>query len=372
MPRTTNFILIAAALALQHAASPAHAAAQAARQTPAAATAQTAAVENDDYERGRLLLTRGDAAGAAPLLRRAAEARRKDADPWYHLGLALNRLGKTADARNAFEKAVRARPDSAAAHASLAYTFLLLGKMRDAEREAERALALDAQLAEAHFVTGTVRFQQGNFWRAATEAEEALRLNPDFPAAAFLDGDALLNLYGDETTRLAGKHPLAASAGEDERKAVLEKWDAELEPLKARMRETAVRLEGFAAARSDAAAAERLRELAGSLRLYARARGENHGVYRQAEVGARAVITFKPEPGFTEEARRQNVTGRVRLRAVLGADGRVRNIVPVRRLPGGLTEACVEAARRIKFTPATVAGVPVSQFVILEYNFEVR
>src|SRR3954469_23890737 len=45
--------------------------------------------------------------------------------------------------------------------------------------------------------------------------------------------------------------------------------------------------------------------------------------FRLNDVSVRALITFKPEPGFTEEARKNNVTGTVRLRAVLNANGEV-------------------------------------------------
>ena len=366
MPRTLTLLLLAGALAAPLCA---RAAAQPSQQKPAAS--QTAAPAEDDFERGKRLYIRGDVAAALPLLKRGAESRKKDADAWYYLGLAYNGLGKPKDARKAFEKSVKARPDSAIARSSLAYTLLRLGKARDAEREAERALALDPKLAEAHYIMGAIRFQEEQFSRAATAAEEALRLNPNFPAAAFLHGDSLLNIYVAESARQAQKFPLARTADEAERKAVFGKRDVELEPLKARMRETAVKLEGFAAARSDVVEAERIRELAGSLRLYARAGGENRGVFSTSEVTNRAIITFKPEPNFTEEARQQNVTGRVRLRAVLAADGQVRNIVPIKRLPAGLTEACVAVARRIRFTPANIAGVPVSQYVVLEYNFNI-
>jgi len=92
-------------------------------------------------------------------------------------------------------------------------------------------------------------------------------------------------------------------------------------------------------------------------------------VYTGSEVDTRAVITYKPEPGFTEEARRENVTGVVRLRAVLASDGAVRYVLVIKGLPKGLSEACVAAARGIKFTPAVREGRPVSQFVVLEYNF---
>ena len=85
----------------------------------------------------------------------------------------------------------------------------------------------------------------------------------------------------------------------------------------------------------------------------------------------KAVITSKPEPGFTEEARQNNVTGVVRLRAVLAADGRVRNVVAIKRLPDGLTEKAIAAARQIRFTPAEKDGRAVSQYVTLEYNFNI-
>src|SRR5919112_5422731 len=41
--------------------------------------------------------------------------------------------------------------------------------------------------------------------------------------------------------------------------------------------------------------------------------------FKTSEVTRKAVITSKPEPGFTEEARKNNVTGVVRLRAILSA-----------------------------------------------------
>jgi outer membrane biosynthesis protein TonB len=87
------------------------------------------------------------------------------------------------------------------------------------------------------------------------------------------------------------------------------------------------------------------------------------------EVDVRARITRKPDPGFTEEARRNNVRGRVRLRAVLGSDGAVRHVLVLEGLPFGMSEECVAAAKGIRFTPAVKDGRPASQFVVLEYNF---
>ncbi len=333
---------------------------------PAAALAQTV----DDFERGKQLLAQGDAKGAAATLKRAAERRKTDAEAWYAYGLALGRMGKQKDARKAFERAVKLRPDWATARAGLAYTLILLNKTRDADREAKRAVSLDPKSPDAHFVVANVRYLYDDFSGAAAETEAALALQPDFPAAAFLHGDSLINIYVMESERQSERYRLPPGADEATRKLVFEQRAAALEPFKARMRETAERLDAFAKTRAGNEA-ESMSELAGSLRLYGRVGGDNQGVFRQIEVTQKALITFKPEPSFTEEARKNNVTGVVRLRAVLAADGRIRHIAVIKRLPDGLTDKAVAAARKIRFTPARVGDAPVSQYVVLEYNFNI-
>jgi TonB family protein len=83
------------------------------------------------------------------------------------------------------------------------------------------------------------------------------------------------------------------------------------------------------------------------------------------------MISHKPEPHYTSAARENIVTGTVRLRMILSADGTVRNIEPLTFLPDGLTEQAVEAARNIEFTPASKDGRAVSQYATVEYNFNI-
>jgi protein TonB len=92
---------------------------------------------------------------------------------------------------------------------------------------------------------------------------------------------------------------------------------------------------------------------------------------RHTEVARKAMIVFKPEPGFTEDARRFNVTGVVRLRAILASDGQVKSLSVVKPLPHGLTRKALVAARSIRFQPAQKDGRAVSQYVVLEYNFNI-
>jgi TonB family protein len=93
--------------------------------------------------------------------------------------------------------------------------------------------------------------------------------------------------------------------------------------------------------------------------------------FRQNEVTKKALITFKPEPGFTESARKFNVAGVVRLRAVLSKTGEMTNLTVVKGLPHGLTDKAFAAARQIRFEPAQKDGQAVSQYVVLEYNFNI-
>lgn len=93
--------------------------------------------------------------------------------------------------------------------------------------------------------------------------------------------------------------------------------------------------------------------------------------FRVDEVQRRAQITFNPQPQYTEDARKNQVQGVVRISMVLTASGQLQNFRTVSGLPFGLTEKALEAARRIKFVPAQINGRNVSQYVTVEYNFRI-
>lgn len=92
-------------------------------------------------------------------------------------------------------------------------------------------------------------------------------------------------------------------------------------------------------------------------------------VYPAPQVTERARVLAKPEPQYTEEARRNAVTGSVVLRVVFSRSGEVTNIRTIQSLPFGLTERAIAAARLIRFRPATRDGRPVNVYMQLEYNF---
>ena len=101
------------------------------------------------------------------------------------------------------------------------------------------------------------------------------------------------------------------------------------------------------------------------------ASADNAAGYSAKEVTTKAVISAKPEPTYTDEARRNGTTGTIALQVLLGANGKVMFIQILKGLPNGLNYTAVEAARRISFKPATIKGQPVSQWIQIQYDFNI-
>ncbi len=85
-----------------------------------------------------------------------------------------------------------------------------------------------------------------------------------------------------------------------------------------------------------------------------------------------AEIYYQPKPAYTAMASKNYVEGDVTLRVTLGADGSVSSVEPITRLPYGLTEEAVRAARQIRFTPATRDGSPVDEVKTITYSFDLQ
>ena len=92
-------------------------------------------------------------------------------------------------------------------------------------------------------------------------------------------------------------------------------------------------------------------------------------VFRGREVTQKVRVLERAEPIYTESARKYAITGTVVLRSVFSKDGEVTNLYVVRKLPHGLTQQAIKAARAIRFSPAMKDGHPVSMYMELQYNF---
>lgn len=82
-------------------------------------------------------------------------------------------------------------------------------------------------------------------------------------------------------------------------------------------------------------------------------------------------ILFKPTPAYTDAARKNQVTGTIRLKVVFLASGRIGTVAPMNSLSYGLTEAAVKAAQQIKFEPEKKNGKAVNSVMTIDYKFSI-
>jgi TonB family protein len=79
-----------------------------------------------------------------------------------------------------------------------------------------------------------------------------------------------------------------------------------------------------------------------------------------------------PRPNYTEEARKNKIQGVVRVKVLVGADGGVKQVRVTSGLPDGLNEEAIRSAYAIRFKPAMKGGQPVSYWVGVDIEFNLR
>ena len=332
-----------------------------------------------ERQRGIELYRQKNFTEAAQILKSAVKKNPADEQAWFYLGLALTQEPKELkNATKAFETAIKLNPNSAASHTGLSYVLLRRNKFSEALREAQTALRIEPGIANAHYVVGVVRVNEDAYEEALAEANEAIRLNPNLAAAYLLKSEALWGLYsGPLINREYGRCGLpnfdkprlesvpVLSPEELEQRRKRRERDAAI------LSESAESLETYLKMNPSDPSAERWREQLSAVKVLGNIGktgldAAKHG----SEVTTKARLLSKPAPQYTDEARRAGVRGTVVLRGILGADGKVRDLLILRGLPSGLSWQAVAAARQVKFTPAMIDGKPVSMFIQMEYCFD--
>lgn len=306
-------------------------------------------------ERGVQLYNQKNFNEAIKYLRAVVKNNKSDSEAFNYLGLALSRSGNDKDAKKAFEQAVKANPNNIESRINLTMVLINLNKLKDAEKEAKKIIAIDSNNPEPHYLMALIYLRNaGNSRNALDSAEDALKIDPKFAKAFYTKSQAYINLFSE-------------NYGSDE--TVRYKY----------LDQAADALEEYLRLVPNNADSQMLRERTAALRFYSRRKGasntnatdDENEVYSSQQVTTKAIITFKQQPEYTEKARMNGVSGVIRVMVVLAADGKVKHILVVNGLPEGLTEKAVEAAKGIRFQPATKDGKPVSQVVTLEYSFRI-
>ncbi len=178
----------------------------------------------------------------------------------------------------------------------------------------------------------------------------------------------------DEEQRLANIERIIAETASEPGQTLPALSAQERAAITDSLKEAAASLETYLKLFPNAPGAEQLREQVETLRLHSSSiseSGDTPIIYKADAVTTKAQIISRPEPLYTEEARQRGIKGTVRLRMVCSFDGKVRHILVMQGLGGGLTEMAMNAARQMRFTPAMQGGRPVSQFITIEYNFNI-
>ena len=88
---------------------------------------------------------------------------------------------------------------------------------------------------------------------------------------------------------------------------------------------------------------------------------------RSRETAPRAI--YRPNPDFSEEAKRMRISGNVVLSLIVGIDGLPRDVKVEKGLGYGLDEKALEAAQKWRFQPAVKDGQPFEKEVHVEMSF---
>jgi TonB family protein len=313
--------------------------------------AQTTYAANEDRDRAQKLYQERNYKEASALLEKVVKRSPNDFDAWFLLGVSDVRRGEYKRSSKAFETAAKLKPDSGAAYTGLAYVYLFRNKLKDAVKKSQVAISIDANNSEAHAVLAAARLRTGNRDEALAEAETAIKLNSNLADAYLVKAQALVQFSGNIIVRSPDDVDFTGN----------------------RFQEAATALQTYLTLAPNSREKQLWQDQFEALSFHAAAgsKAERHrlGVYSGKEVTTRLRLISKPEPSYTEVARRNQVTGTVVLRALFTSDGAVKHIMMVGGLPDGLTWEAIQAAKRIRFAPATLNGQPVSMLIQLEYNF---
>lgn len=229
----------------------------------------------------------------------------------------------------------------------------------------KHALALKKDCPEAYFLFAQVFKHEGENNMAIAALDEGLKYQPVYPEARLLLARYLSEAHNlkrarDEANLAIGqgapRFPAYRLLGEiDSRES---KYEAAVTAF-----ETALQF----ATVDDSADIPTLRERIEPLKRFSAFMAD-----KNAANIVRPIPLNAPAPQYTEAARAQKIQGTVVLAVLVTERGDVGSVWHLAGLGYGLDEAAVEAARQLKFSPATKDGKPVIYWTAVQIEFNLR
>lgn len=133
----------------------------------------------------------GNPEAAAAACRKAIDINPGLADAHMTLGLALESLGESLRALDSFSRVIELRPDAVGAHHQLGMAYAALKNYDRAVECYRRAIEIDPDEAEIHSNLGTALKAQGDHDAAIASYRRAIELRPDLAEVRYNLGTAL-------------------------------------------------------------------------------------------------------------------------------------------------------------------------------------
>ena len=298
------------------------------------------------------LYDKGDYQAAAVALQEITKSDSKNGEAFYYLGAAQIGLNDLKTAEKSLKKAVKLSPQDVRPAKTLTYSLLLQNKIGDAKKQAANAVALVPKDAEAHFLLGLTNLRDRNEKVAAAEADQAIALNKTFASAYSLKADALIfnakGWYGSTTPAERTQRFQAAVQ-------IIQTYPNLNSPKAQALRDKLETYQAFA-------------EYFAKREKFSDEDSPPQPAPPDPSVKPLEII-LKPRAEYTEDARRNQVSGKILMLVMLSKTGVIGDVLVLKGLSNGLTEQAVNAARQVKFKPEEKNGRSVSVVKMIEYQF---
>lgn len=234
------------------------------------------------------------------------------------------------------------------------------------------ALALDPESQKALLLAAQVYLHEGARSMAIESLEKAIKSQPDNPEAHFMLAQCLLDAGKADRSREEVSIAITQGAALFPAYHLLAKLDLAKGDFSAAIAslETAIQLSPNDETGESAKLRQQIeeaREFVEKLKQFATLEAG-----QKAQGIVRPRLLNSPSPRYTEEARRLKIQGAVWLGVLVAETGDVESVLILRGLGQGLDESAVDAARKIKFSPATRDGNPIPYWMNVMIEFNIR
>src|SRR6267378_1666989 len=287
--------------------------------------------------------------GLAVWIARAYETRRialRNPELHFQNGERLRAQKNFDSALAEYREAIRLKPDYAAAHFGLGITLRDKGDLADAAAEFREVIRESPNDIGAHNALGLTLFRKGDFDRAIAEYREAARLNPQDAEAHYLLASAL-DKRGDHGGAIA-----------EYRETLRLKPDFARDHPMPELPTVEKMATGGA---SDAPPAPP------PIVQPAKAKPSSNPIRQGGNVQAARLIK-RVNPTYPPLAAQSHISGTVRLHAIIGKEGTVREVDALSGHPL-LLQSAMNAVKQWQYKPTLLNGRPVEVDTTIDVEF---